>query len=66
MTSKISEFYSDDRQRTAIVFKEENVIGWRLFMYDSYFETEKERFFLSLSEAEMHGEFYVQREGEYQ
>lgn len=66
MTVKISEYFSDDNLRNAIVFKDDNTIGWRLFMYDSYFETQQERFFLSLSEAELHGEKYVQREEEYQ
>lgn len=53
----ISEFESDDRQKTAIVFKREN--SFRVSTYDVYFERQTEKFFDNLEEAENFAEDYV-------
>ncbi len=58
MSRKISEFISDDRQKTAMVISRTEG-GFRLVLLDSYFETQQELFYNGLLEAETHAEDWV-------
>jgi len=58
MSRKISEFISDDRQKTAMVINRTQG-GFRLVLLDSYFETQQEFFYNGLLEAEIHAEEWV-------
>ena len=50
MNNLISEYYSNDRQKVAMVSGRGS--GYRVVCLDSYFETEKETFFDVLDTAE--------------
>jgi hypothetical protein len=57
MSNLISEYYSNDRQKVAMVLGRGS--GYRVVCLDSYFETEKETFFDVLDKAEEFAEDWV-------
>jgi len=57
MSNLISEYYSNDRQKVAMVLGRGS--GYRVVCLDSYFETEKETFFDVLYKAEEFAEDWV-------
>jgi hypothetical protein len=56
---KISEYYSDDKLRYSMVLKRDD--SFRVVVLDSYFETQDERFFDILEQAENYAEDFVLR-----
>jgi len=57
MSNLISEYYSDNKQKVAMVLGRGP--GYRVVCLDSYFETEKETFFDVLDKAEEFAEDWV-------
>lgn len=57
---KVSEYFSDDKQRYAAIFVRDS--GYRIFMSDLYFETQKEVYETLLARAEIIAENYVMRQ----
>lgn len=56
---KVSEYFSDDGQRTSIIYTREG--GFRVYMNDVYFETEREVYCNTLAQAAIEAENYVLR-----
>jgi len=57
MSALISEHFSDDKQKVAMVFARGS--EYRVVCLDSYFETEKEKYFQYLDKAEDFAEEFV-------
>ena len=57
--TKLSEYYSDDRLRYSMVLARDN--SYRVVLLDSYFETQEEKFFDILEQAENCAEDWVLR-----
>ena len=57
MSNLISEYYSNDRIKVAMVFARDT--SYRVLCLDNYFETEKESYFEELNTAEDFAEDWV-------
>ncbi len=57
MSNLISEHFSDNKQKVAMVFARGS--KYRVFCLDIYFETEKELYFNNIDKAEDYAEDWV-------